>query len=184
MELTNNDIKSQNFTLTTFPTSQTFSCRKIRFKTEVCSCPNFPTEAMLWIKEVKEVNSVYDLKLRVPFRDLLLFPDFEFLDARIASALNKISQNSYFKKKVSLEEQKTQKAGRFLRGRLIAYLIYDYFRVTDVNESVLDYADFFRNVVRNHQIQEFDTRWDEILLSMEQVPPDDVLTSLYKSRRR
>ena len=34
------------------------------------------------------------------------FPNFEMLDARIASALNKIIQNSYFKKKVSLEEQK------------------------------------------------------------------------------
>ena len=29
-------------------------------------------------------------------------------------------------------------------------------------------------------VQEFDTRWDEILLSMTKVPPDDVLDSLYK----
>ena len=33
-------------------------------------------------------------------------PDFEWFDARIASALNKIIQNTRFKKKVSLEEQK------------------------------------------------------------------------------
>ena len=39
------------------------------------------------------------------------FPHFEMLDARIASALNKIIQNSHFKKKVSLEEQKAQKRG-------------------------------------------------------------------------
>ena len=32
------------------------------------------------------------------------------LDARIASALNKIIQNFYFKKKVRLEEHKAQKA--------------------------------------------------------------------------
>ena len=41
------------------------------------------------------------------------FPNFEVLDARIASALNKIIQNYYFKKKVSLEEQKVQKRGPF-----------------------------------------------------------------------
>ena len=35
------------------------------------------------------------------------FPNFEMLDARIASALNKIIQNSHIKKKVSLEEQKS-----------------------------------------------------------------------------
>ena len=57
-------------------------------------------------------------------------PDFELLDARIASALNKIIQNTRFKKKVSLEEMKAHKENRFHRGRQIAYLIYEYFRVT------------------------------------------------------
>ena len=42
------------------------------------------------------------------------FPNFEILDARSASALNKIIQNSHSKKKVSLEEQKAQKEERFL----------------------------------------------------------------------
>ena len=41
------------------------------------------------------------------------FPNFEMLDAKVASALNKIIQNSQFKKKVSLEEQKAQKEDRF-----------------------------------------------------------------------
>ena len=46
------------------------------------------------------------------------------LDAGIASALNKIIQNSCFKKKVSLESPKED---RFLRARQIAFMIYDYF---------------------------------------------------------
>ena len=46
-------------------------------------------------------------------------PDFEVLDARSASALNKIIQNARFKEKVSLEEMKVQKEDRFLRGRQI-----------------------------------------------------------------
>ena len=37
------------------------------------------------------------------------FQNFELLDAKIVSALNKIIQNSLFKKKVNLEEQKAQK---------------------------------------------------------------------------
>ena len=48
-----------------------------------------------------------------------------FPEARIASALNEIIQNSYFKIRVSLEELKAQKQDRFFRGRQIAYLIYD-----------------------------------------------------------
>ena len=44
-----------------FPTPAKFACCKIRFKTEVCTCSQFPTEAMLWIKEVEMVGSVDDL---------------------------------------------------------------------------------------------------------------------------
>ena len=65
------------------------------------------------------------------------------LDASIACALTKIIQNSLFKKKVSLEEQKAQKEDRFLRGRQIAYMIYDYFRVTGHHDTVSAYDDVF-----------------------------------------
>ena len=45
-----------------FPTPATFACLKIRFKTEVCTCSQFPTEAMQWIKEVELVDSVDELR--------------------------------------------------------------------------------------------------------------------------
>ena len=123
-----------------FPTPATFACWKIRFKTEVCTCLQLPTEAVLWIKEVEMVDSVDDLRSSLPVRGILM-PDFEVLDAKIASALNRIIDNSHFKRRVSLEEQKAQKEDRFLRGRQIAYLIYEYFRVTGANDSVENYAD-------------------------------------------
>ena len=44
------------------PTPTTSACWKIRFKIEVCTCSQFRTEAMLWIKEVELVDSVDDLK--------------------------------------------------------------------------------------------------------------------------
>ena len=45
-----------------FPTPATFACWKIGFKTEVCTCSQFPTEAMQWIKEVELVDSVDELR--------------------------------------------------------------------------------------------------------------------------
>ena len=66
-----------------FPNPQTFSCWKIRFKTEVCSWSHFPTEAMLWIKEVEMAISVDDLKSSRSIQGTF-FPDFELLNARIA----------------------------------------------------------------------------------------------------
>ena len=111
-------------------------------------------------------------------------PGFEVLDARIASALNRIIHNSHFKRRITLEEQKAQKQDRFLRGRQIAYLIYEYFRVTGANDSVENYADLFTIGLRNDDIQEFDSKWDGILLSMTKIPPDDILQGLYKLRIR
>ena len=166
-----------------FPTPTTFACWKIRFKTEVCSCSQFPTEAMLWIKEVEMVDSVDDLKSSRSIRGTP-GPNFELLDARIASALNKIIQNTGFKKKVSLEEMKAHKEDRFLRGRQIAYLVYQYFRVIGANGSVENYADLFTVVLRHDDNQEFDSKWDDILLSMTQIPSDDILESVYKIRIR
>ena len=166
-----------------FPTPATILCWKIRFKTEVCTCSQFPTEAMHWIKEVEMVDSVDDLKSSCTVRGIRM-PDFDVLDARIASALNKIIQNTRFKKQVSLEEMKAHKEDRFLRGRQIAYLIYEYFRVTGANDSVENYADLFTIGLRNEDFQEFDSTWDGILLSMTKIPPDDILEGLYKLRIR
>ena len=93
----------------------------------------------------------------------------------IASALNKIIQNTRCKKKVSLEEQKAQKEDRFRRGRQIADLIYEYLWVIGANNSVENCADLFTIGLRNDDIQEFDSKWDRILLSMTKIPSDDIL---------
>ena len=69
-----------------FFTSAMFACWKVRFKTEECTCSQFPTEAMLWIKEVKLVDSVDDLKSSRSIRGTL-----------------------QLKRKGSLEEQKPKK---------------------------------------------------------------------------
>ena len=142
-----------------FPTPATFVYWKIRFKTEVCTCSQFPTEAMLWITEVEMVDSVDELKSSSSVRGIRM-PDFEVLDARIASALNRIIHNS------------------------IAYLIYEYFRVNGANDSVDNCADLFTFALRNDDIQEFDSKWDGFLLSMTKIPPDDILEGWYKLRIR
>ena len=138
---------------------------------------------MQWIKEVEMVDSVDDLKSSSSIRSIPM-PDFEVFDTRIASALNKIIHDSHFRRRISLEEQKAQKENLFLRGRQIAYLIYEYFRVTGIHDSVENYADLFTIVHRNDDIQEFDSKLDGILLSMTKIPPDDILEGLCKLRIR
>ena len=114
-------------------------------------------------------------------------PNFEFevLDARIASALNKIIHNSHFKRRISLEEQKAQKQDRFLRGRQIAYLIYEYFRVIGSRwfcrklRRLVHYQLYEMMIFRNSILS-----GTEYSLSMTKVPHDDILEGLYKLRIR
>ena len=164
-----------------FPTPATCACWKIRFKTEVCICftISYGSNAQ-WIKEVEFSDSVDELRTSSSTRGISM-PNFEVLDARIASALNKIIHNSQFKRRISLEEQKAQKEDW---GRQIAHLIYDQFRVTGTHDSVENYTDLFTIVLRNDDIQEFDSEWDGILLSVTTIPHDDILEGLYKLRIR
>ena len=113
------------------------------------------------------VDSVDEVKSSRSIQGFAHVPTFETLDARFASALNKIIHNSYLKKKVSLAEQKAQKEDRLLRGRQIAYMIYDFFRVTGAHDTILDCPDFSQSLFAMMMFsQEFDTKWDEILLFM------------------
>ena len=80
--------------------------------------------------------------------------------------------------------KKAQKQESFFRGRQIAYLICDYFRVTGIHDTVENHADLFTISLRNDDIQEFDSKWEGILLSMTKIPLADILEGLYKLKIR
>ena len=95
VEQPRNQVSEMHFVK--FLNPSTFQCWKTSFKT--------------WMKEVEMVDSVDDLKTSQSIGGHR-FRNFEMLDAKIASALIKIIMNPYFRKKVSLEEQKSQMEDR------------------------------------------------------------------------
>ena len=76
MRQTNERLQISELHFDKFHIPTTFPCWKMRFKTEVCTCSQFPTEAMLWIKEVEMVDPVDDLKSSCSIRGIQT-PDFE-----------------------------------------------------------------------------------------------------------
>ena len=83
---THKDCRSRNFTLTNSLLQPRLLAGREDSKTEVCTCLQFPTEATLCIKEVEMVDSVDDPKSSSSVRGIRM-PDFEVLDARIASSV-------------------------------------------------------------------------------------------------
>ena len=99
------------------------------------------------------------------------------LDAKIASTLNKIIQNSQFKRRSVSRSRKPKKRAGFREGdQLLSW--------SGAHDAVLDYAEFFSVTIQDHNVQEFDSRWDEVLLSMSKIPSDEILEGWYKLRIR
>ena len=62
----------------------------------------------------------------------------EIIDPKIASALKRNITSQHFRRRNNVEEQHLQKQIRFVRGRLIAYMIYEHFRAFGAHEAALD----------------------------------------------
>ena len=100
---------------------------KLNFRTEVCMRTADRQVAMLWIKEVEVAKSIDELVTSRSITGQHTFPDFDMHDTMIASALKKLTNTqSAFRKRASVEEQRAQNSDRFLRGRPIAHMIYEF----------------------------------------------------------
>ena len=110
------------------------------------------------------------------------FPDFEMLDARIASALKRNISNTSFRRRVSVEEQRAQKHNRFLRRRQIAYMIRGHIQVPGAVDAAQGGSDLFNICLQHDDVHDFDARWDQILLGTSEMPPESVLEGFVEKK--
>ena len=149
-----------------FPTPTTFACWKIRFKTEVCTCSQFSSLALLWIKEVEMVESVDDLKSSRSIKGTH-GPDFELLDAKIASAL-KNHPNTRFKRKVVWRKWKLpQKTVSFEEDRSLTWTVPGHRGQWFCRELCRPIYNF----LKTDNIQEFDSNGTDSII-MTNIPSD------------
>ena len=145
----------------------------VNFRTEVCSKAKNPTHALQWIKEIEAGKSLDDFitQKSITGKD---FPDYEELDLMMASATRRHDKQTHFRNEINIEEQRTHKDNRFLRGRQIAHLIYEYFRIVG--------SGLFSIKLDNDDIQDFDLRWEQALFVTSDHPSDKVFEGLYVSK--
>ena len=100
--------------LGTFSGSMEFQSWKVNFRTEVRLKTAYPQVTMLWITEVEIAKSIDELITSRSFVGRTDFPDFDMIDAMIASALKiLLDKHVDFWKRASVEEQRVQKYDRF-----------------------------------------------------------------------
>ena len=101
-----------------FPDSVQFQSWKVNFSSEVCPRTADTQITLHWIKEVEMAMSIGELMTSRSIVGRRDFPDFDVLDAMIASALKRLlDKYIHFRTRVSVEEQRAQNSDRFLRER-------------------------------------------------------------------
>ena len=145
----------------------------MRFKTEVCICSQFLTE----VDSVDDLNSSFSVKkskcqiLKCSMRRLLQ----HWTESSIIPASRERS--------VWRNEEPKKRTVSFVEDRSLTWSTSTS-RVAVATDSVENYADPLTVALRNDDIQEFDSKWHGILLSMTKIPSDYILKKLYKLRIR
>ena len=81
-----------------------------------------------------------------------------------------------------MSKSSAQKYDRFLRERQLAYTIFEHFRATRAHEEVPGLSDLFRKRLQIDDLQDFDVRWNQALVSARDMPSDTILEGLCKSK--
>ena len=68
-----------------------------------------------------------------------------------------------------------KKLHRKKTGRQVAWMIYEYSKVSDTVESVLDLNEIWKVELKSDIVQSIITRWDEIIIAMKKQPDDEML---------
>ena len=63
-------------------------------------------------------------------------------------------------------------------------MIHEHCRATSAHDAAFDLSDLLNASLQGGDIQDFDTRWDQALLSASEVPKEYVLECLYEMRLR
>ena len=153
-----------------FPDPLEFQSWPVNFKTEVCANSAFPRITMHWNKEVETAKSIDDLGTSQSSTGRRDLPDYEMLDAKIASAFKKLLTSVHFRKKYLSKSNVLRKTTWFSRGRQIAHMLYEHFRATGGHEAVQVLSDLFNIRLQNDDVQDLDTRWDQVLLAESETP--------------
>ena len=147
-----------------------FQSWRDNFRTEVCMRTAEPPVTMLWIKEVEVAKSIDELVTSRSIAGQHNFPDFDMLDAMIdCVSLEEAHQLAVdLPKKSKCRRATSSKFRPILTRKKNAYMIYEYFRATGDYETVQGLADLVSMTLQSDDVQDFEVRWDHVLLSVSQ----------------
>ena len=148
---------------------------KMYFRHEVTTSSNRPTEAMSWTNEIGHAKDLKHSSTGITAGD------FETFDSKIVRGLMKISPWN-FQKGVFKEREKYKGRQDYRQWDKVHGWSTDI-SITAIQSSKLStfpqITDIQKITLRSDNVQSFDTKWDEIIITMQKQSEWELLVNLY-----
>ncbi len=153
------------------PSASQFRAWKLALRDEVAGASGVPDEAFAWAMCVERPETTFD--------SLGESGAFASLDAKLAAALSKILQGE-LARQVNIRKEKMASTGRLMKGRQILWLLYQHFKISQAEGSLLEFQDLLNVKLQGDGLRTFLNDWDSVLLAMAQEPPVEILETLFR----
>ena len=167
-----------------FSNPQSFLVWKIRFTNQVTACSDFPPDAILWFKVVGMVDYFEKSSPRDQFVERI-FPISRYWTRRLLLLWTRSSRiPSSRRRSVSRSRKPRKRIGFYWedRSRSWSTTTFEWLALMIQYQIMLIYSlSFFMMTIFRNSIQD-GTKF--YVLSMSQIPSEDILESLYKVRIR
>jgi len=107
--------------------------------------------------------------------------DFPELDALLATEWDKIITGD-FKKTIQVLEYNLMKEKKMIKGRQISCLVFDHFRLSDVDGAMLNWDEIIRVELKmpGDNVRQFLNVWDTTFTNINNLPDQDFMESMFR----
>ncbi len=164
--------EAESVKLQALPRAPAFRNWKMAVRNEVAAASGDPHNAFKWIIEVDSGKSIDE------FDGSGAFPS---LDAKLAAAITKIVSGN-LSHKIHLAMETRAKTGRMLTGRQMLLMVYDHYKISEVEGALLDFEDLTMVKLQGDDLQGFLTDWENVLAVIAEQPSQTVLETLFRKQ--
>ena len=153
------------------PKAPQFRSWKLAVRDEIAGASGDPDSGFTWIYQVESPGIKID--------DLANSGDFASLDAKLAAGIARVAQGD-LGRAISTAKERLALKGIFMKGRQALKMIYDHYRISETEGSLLELQDLLRVSLKGDNLRAFIGDWEHVLTGMNPVPHDDVLETLFR----
>ena len=79
-----------------------------------------------------------------------------------------------------MEDKVARTIKQMLKGRQIARIVFERFKLNEEHGYVLDFEELFNLELKNNNTRAFLNDWEQVYIGLKEIPPETVLESLFR----